>query len=369
MVQLLHTNGQLTGLSHEEARVHIQNFLEISDTYTPMGVNSDYVRLTLFPFSLLREAKRWLNSEPANFITTWDNLARKFLIRFFPFGKTAKLRSDILSFRQKGGENLYQAWDRFKSLLQSCPHHHQANEVLVHTFIEGLEPNTKILLDSAAGGQTLEKIYVELFTLLNRISEGNPEWNGGGAKQIVQKTAGVLEMDAVTTLLAQIATMLNMMTTCFSNMSLGQQQAQVNVVHQPQTWCEVCGGGDHKAEVCGANPDSVHFVGNAQRGGNHQSYGNTYNLSWWNHPNFSWGGNHNQHQGQNQYRPQSSGQKYHQQNHGNQQAAKQSDMSVEDMLKQIMADQAKLAADVRNNQLATQNLEKQFGQFASAQNS
>ncbi|XP_015165066.1 uncharacterized protein [Solanum tuberosum] len=34
-----------------------------------------------------------------------------------------------------------------------------------------------------------------------------------------------------------------------------------------------------------------------------------------------------------------------------------------------MVDQAKLAADVRNNQLPTQNLEKQFGQFASSQNS
>ncbi|KAH0696197.1 hypothetical protein KY289_013679 [Solanum tuberosum] len=220
-----------------------------SDTYTPTGVNSDYVRLTLFPFSLLGEAKRWLNSEPANYITTWDDLAQKFLIRFFPFGKIAKLRSDILRFRHKGGENLYQAWDRFKSLLLSGPHHHQANEVLVHTFIEGLEPNTKYLLDSAAGGQALEKTYAELFTSLNRISQGNPEWNGGGAKPVVQKTAGVLEMDAVTALSAQIAAMQNMMTTHFSNMSPGQQQAQVNVVHQPQTWCEVCGGGNHRAEV------------------------------------------------------------------------------------------------------------------------
>ncbi|KAK4710898.1 hypothetical protein R3W88_005411 [Solanum pinnatisectum] len=39
------------------------------------------------------------------------------------------------------------------------------------------------------------------------------------------------------------------------------------------------------------------------------------------------------------------------------------------MLKKIMVDQAHLAADVRNNQLAKQNLEKQFGQFSSAQNS
>ncbi|KAH0735035.1 hypothetical protein KY285_010742 [Solanum tuberosum] len=58
MVQLLHANGQFTGLPHEDPTVHIQNFLEISDTYTPAGVNVDYVRLTLFPFSLLGEAKR-----------------------------------------------------------------------------------------------------------------------------------------------------------------------------------------------------------------------------------------------------------------------------------------------------------------------
>ena len=38
---------------------------------------------------------------------------------------------------------MYQAWDMFKYLLLSFPHHHQANELLVYTVIEGLEPNTK----------------------------------------------------------------------------------------------------------------------------------------------------------------------------------------------------------------------------------
>ncbi|XP_049342914.1 uncharacterized protein LOC125807238 [Solanum verrucosum] len=37
-------------------------------------------------------------------------------------------------------------------------------------------------------------------------------------------------------------------------------------------------------------------------------------------------------------------------------------MSMEEMVKKIMADQTQLAADVRNNMLATQKLEKQFGQ-------
>ena len=73
MVQLLHTNDQFTGLSHEDPRVHTKNFLKINDTYTPTGVKSNYVRFTLFPIYLPREAKTRLNSEPINFITIWDD--------------------------------------------------------------------------------------------------------------------------------------------------------------------------------------------------------------------------------------------------------------------------------------------------------
>ena len=80
VVQILHSNGQFTGLSYKDPTIHIQNFHEISDTYTPTRENKDYVRLTLLPFSLLGEAKRWLNSDPTNSITTWNDLAQKFLI-------------------------------------------------------------------------------------------------------------------------------------------------------------------------------------------------------------------------------------------------------------------------------------------------
>uniref|UniRef100_M1DHF5 Uncharacterized protein n=1 Tax=Solanum tuberosum TaxID=4113 RepID=M1DHF5_SOLTU len=136
-----------------------------------------------------------------------------------------------------------------------------------------------------------------------RISQVNPEWNGRGMKPVIQKMVGMLEVDAVTALTAQIDAMQKMMNTHFNNLELGQLPAQVNAVQQPPSWCEICGGGDHSADVCGANLDSVNFVGNAQRGRGQQNYGNSYNPSWRNHPNFSWGGNQNQGQGQNQYRP------------------------------------------------------------------
>lgn len=82
MVQILHTNRQFTGLSHEDPTIHIQNFLDISNNNTPNRVNRDYVRLTLFHLSIWG-SKKILKSKPVNSITTWNDLAQKFLIKFF----------------------------------------------------------------------------------------------------------------------------------------------------------------------------------------------------------------------------------------------------------------------------------------------
>ncbi|XP_070023128.1 uncharacterized protein [Nicotiana sylvestris] len=160
----------------------------------------DYVRLTLFPFSLLGKAKRWLKAEPTNSITTWNDLARKFLARFFPSSKTAKIRSEIVAFKQKAGESLYSAWERFKGLLRDCPHHNQTNEVLSHTFIEGLCPQTKIVVDTAAGGQVLEKRFDEIYALLNKFSKSNSDWQGEMGRNMVQKSPWILKLDVVSAL-------------------------------------------------------------------------------------------------------------------------------------------------------------------------
>lgn len=153
----------------------------------------------------------------------------------------------------------------------------------MHTFIEGLEPNTKILLDSIDGGQALENTYDELYTLLNRISRENQVWNADVSGSTTKKAASLLEVDQLTAITAHIASLQNQMNTQFSNLNLGPQQSPMNLVQQTQTWCEVCGNGDHSADACSANPESVNFVGNAQRQGN-QNFGNTYNPVWLNHP-------------------------------------------------------------------------------------
>nr|XP_016508613.1 PREDICTED: uncharacterized protein LOC107826172 [Nicotiana tabacum] len=299
MIQLLHANGQFMGLPHEDPKQHILNFLEISDTYITNGVTPDYVRLTLFPFSLLGEAKRWLKAEPANSITTWNDLARKFLARFFPSGKTTKIRSEIVAFKQKAGESLYSAWERFKGLLRDCHHQNQTNEVLAHTFIEGLHSETKIVVDAAAGGQVLEKSFDEIYALLNKFSKSNPDWQAEMGRHTVQKSAGVLELDVVSALSAQIATLTNQV----NQMNLSINKPNKSVWGHLQSQLE-------------------------------------------DHPNFSWGGNQVP---QNQYKPQVPQQQYRPP-----QVEQQVSPTnyLEDMLKKVMDEQQALSKKVMAEQQA-----------------
>nr|GEX61056.1 hypothetical protein [Tanacetum cinerariifolium] len=50
-------------------------------------------------------------------ISTWEDLTTRFLAQFFPSGRTAKLRNDILMLQQHQVKSLSEAWTRFKDLL------------------------------------------------------------------------------------------------------------------------------------------------------------------------------------------------------------------------------------------------------------
>ncbi|KAH9768811.1 phosphatidylinositol-3-phosphatase myotubularin-1 [Citrus sinensis] len=123
IIQMIQTSVQFIGMPNDDPNAHIANFLEICDTFKQNGVSDNAIRLRLFPFSLRDKAKEWLNSLPAGTITTWDGLAQKFLAKYFPPVKTAKLRNDITTFAQFEMESLYEVWERYKDLLRKCPHH------------------------------------------------------------------------------------------------------------------------------------------------------------------------------------------------------------------------------------------------------
>ena len=158
MFQMLQTIGQFEGFPHEDPHEHLKQFLEVCSNFIIPGVSEDAFRLKLFPYSLKDKAKSWLNSLEPNSIHSWNEMAEKFLSKYFPPIKNARMRKEITSFRQNEIESLFEAWERWKELLRKCPYHGIPVIIQMETFYNGLEPQTRLMLDASAGGGVIEFI-------------------------------------------------------------------------------------------------------------------------------------------------------------------------------------------------------------------
>ncbi|KAK4407813.1 hypothetical protein Sango_0362300 [Sesamum angolense] len=118
IIQIIWSSVQFSGLLDEDLNKHLINFLEICNTFKFNGISNDGVRLRIFSFSLCDTSKDWLQSLPAGSITACAALTHKFLAKYFPPTKTAKMLNDITSFVQLDREPLYDAWECFKSMLR-----------------------------------------------------------------------------------------------------------------------------------------------------------------------------------------------------------------------------------------------------------
>nr|GEZ21610.1 reverse transcriptase domain-containing protein [Tanacetum cinerariifolium] len=66
----------------------------------------------------------------------------------------------------KPNETFDEAWERFKYLLRQCPHHGFSELHQLDTFYNALNPNDQDALDSAAGGNFLDKIPRECLSII-----------------------------------------------------------------------------------------------------------------------------------------------------------------------------------------------------------
>ncbi|KAL1832028.1 hypothetical protein ACET3Z_001679 [Daucus carota] len=240
-IQMVQNSVQFGGLPTEDPNMHIRNFIEICDTFKFNGVSDEAVKLRLFPFSLRDKAKGWLHSLPPSSVSTWEDLAQKFLTKFFPMAKTAALRNAISQFSQQMGETFCESWERYKEMLRKCPHHGMPDWMQITCFYNDLGAQSKPMLDAAS--------------------------------------AGVLDLDASTAIAAQLKALTMKVDSLVSQ---GLQQLVVI--------CELCAG-THPPDQCAISSESAQFVSNFQRG--QQPAPATYHPNNRNHPNFSWSNNQN----------------------------------------------------------------------------
>ncbi|GJT32184.1 MAK10-like protein [Tanacetum coccineum] len=118
-IQLVQNGCSFHELRSEDPNQHLKDFLKLVDSLDLDGENRERTRLRLFQFSILDQASNWLERLPAGSITTCEDLTTRFLAQFFPPGRTAKLRNDILMFQQHHGESNSKAWTHFKETPSS----------------------------------------------------------------------------------------------------------------------------------------------------------------------------------------------------------------------------------------------------------
>ncbi|GKD35659.1 reverse transcriptase domain-containing protein [Tanacetum coccineum] len=126
---------------------HIREFLAICDMFKYGETQSEAVKLLIFPFSLCDEAKTWFNELNEESITSWEQMGRAFINRFFPPSLFNRLLLEIRNFSQLVCESLIDAWLRLKNMLQKCHAHGLTKGAIIQIFYHGLDKPTQGILD------------------------------------------------------------------------------------------------------------------------------------------------------------------------------------------------------------------------------
>ncbi|CAM8960055.1 unnamed protein product [Rhodiola kirilowii] len=295
-------SNQFSGRDNEDPNSHLTTFLEVCATFKINGFSEDAKLLRLFPFSLTGRAKDWLRSQTPDSFTTWEELAVAFLNKYFPPSKTAIYRNQITNFAQMDGENLYEAWERYKDYQRLCPHHNLDDLQVFHTFYHGVNSASRLALDTASGGAIMELEPHEGFAVIEKIMKNYFMW--GSERGNPRRRHERHEVKAVST------SDYDALRKDFDNLSdevfkLKHSEKEPST-NQGYDICEVY---EHETNSCPLVQRDVHiqgyedvnFVGgnqgreyggqaSATQGENSQTNYTTprFSSGWRNHPNFSY---------------------------------------------------------------------------------
>ncbi|GKC19446.1 reverse transcriptase domain-containing protein [Tanacetum coccineum] len=237
-------NKQFFGHDKEDPHAHIRYFNKITSTLKFPNVPSTSVKLMLFPFSLEGAARIWLEKEPPRSIVTWDDLVSKFINKFFPPSKTTNLRNEITRFQQKFDETFYEAWDRFNDLLRACPHHGFSELHQLDTFYNALNTNDQDSLNSAAGGNFLDKMPRECL----KIIESKSKVRQSRSKAVIAKVGTSSSTPAVSSDVAELKDLVRALLLDKKNQAPAHAPAPVKAI-EPS--CVTCGCA-HSYQQCPA---------------------------------------------------------------------------------------------------------------------
>ncbi|GKA35841.1 hypothetical protein Tco_0722332 [Tanacetum coccineum] len=209
------TSKQFFGFEKEDPHAHIRYFNKITSTLKYKDVPETSIKLMLFPFSINSPARIWLDKEPSRFILTWDDL------------------------------------DRFKDLLRACPHHGFTELHQLDTFYNGLNPSNQDSLNSAVGGNLLERSAQDVLKIIENKSKVR---NSRNKLIFSQVKASNVDSSDVASVVANAVT--SALTAMFKQHQVTLAPASVKGVEES---CVTCGSA-HSYRQCPATNGNT-FLG------------------------------------------------------------------------------------------------------------
>ncbi|GKC03000.1 hypothetical protein Tco_0994610 [Tanacetum coccineum] len=140
------------------------------------------------------------------------------------------------------------AWDRFKDLLRACPHHGFSELHQLDTFYNALNSNDQDSLNSAAGGNFLDKMPRDCLAII----ESKSKVRHSRSKAIVSKVGTSSSTLGVSPDVAELKEMVKALLLDKKNQS--QAPATVKAVEES---CVTCGGA-HSYRNCPATNGNVY---------------------------------------------------------------------------------------------------------------
>ncbi|GKB18843.1 hypothetical protein Tco_0852766, partial [Tanacetum coccineum] len=200
-------SDQFFGLEKDNPYDHIRWFNKITSTIKYKDVPNSVIKLLLFLFSLAGAALRWLEKEPPRSILTWEDL------------------------------------DRYKDLLRAYPHHGFTELHQLDTFYNALNPTDQDSLNSAAGGNLLERSTRDVLTIIEKKSKVRNSQNKSIVSQVKSSDVNSSSPSEIAKLThavnQQTSAVTTAMTAILKQFQATPPPASVKAVEEV---CVTCGG-------------------------------------------------------------------------------------------------------------------------------
>nr|GEW40000.1 reverse transcriptase domain-containing protein [Tanacetum cinerariifolium] len=130
MIQQVQNSCQFHSLSGDDANKHLDKFLHVTQSIKVNGVTDDSLRL-----------------------------------------------NEITKFRQRPDKSLFEAWERYKLLIDRCPNHNMLPVTQIDTFYNGLTLRYRDTINAAAGGTFMKRRPEECYDLIENMTAHYNDWD------------------------------------------------------------------------------------------------------------------------------------------------------------------------------------------------